>query len=101
MKREELSQLLCDMVLDGANDGHLGPDGVHVLTQGNTVLLRLIPICVKLCGERMNLVCQGLSLTGGDLRVAVLGVARIGCGCCSIIIGLLIRIARAPELHLR
>ena len=32
MKREELSQLLRDMVLDGANDGHLGPDGVHVLT---------------------------------------------------------------------
>ena len=27
MKREELSQLLCDMVLAGANDGHLGPNG--------------------------------------------------------------------------
>ena len=57
MKREELSQLLRDMVLVGANDGHLVPDGVHVLTQGNTMLLRLIPICVKSCGERMNLVC--------------------------------------------
>ena len=39
--------MLCDMVLDGANDGYLGPDGVHFLTQGNTVLLRLIPICVN------------------------------------------------------
>ena len=61
MKREELSQLWRDMVLAGANDGHLGPDGVHVLTQGNTAFLRLIPICIKSCGERMNLVCQGLS----------------------------------------
>ena len=80
MKREELSQLLRDMVLAEANDGHLGPDGVHVLTQGNTVLLRLIPICVKLCGERMNPVCQGPSRTGGDLKVAVLGVTRTRCG---------------------
>ena len=56
MKREELSQLKHDLVLAGVNDGHLSPDGVHVLTQGNTVLLRLIPICVKLCGECMNLV---------------------------------------------
>ena len=90
MKREELSQLLCDMVLVGVNDGHLDPDGVHVLTQGNTVLLRLIPICIKPRGERMNLVCQGLSRTRGDLRVAVLGVALTRFGCCSIIIGFLI-----------
>ena len=76
MKREELSNLLCDMVLPGVNDGHLGPGGIHVLTKVNTVLLRLIPICVKPCSERMNLVCQGLSRTGGDLKVAVLGVAR-------------------------
>ena len=90
MKREELSQLLRDMVLVGANDGHLGPDGVHVLTQSNTVLLRLILICVKLHGESMNLVCQGLSQTGEDLRVAILGVARTRCGCYSIIVGLFI-----------
>ena len=57
MKREELSQLLRDMVLAGANGGHLNSDGIHILTQGNTVLLRLNPICVKPCGERMNLVC--------------------------------------------
>ena len=75
MKREELNQLLRDMVLASANGGHLGFDGVHVLTQGNTVLLRLILICVKPCGERMNLVCQGLSRTGGDLWVAFLRVA--------------------------
>ena len=90
MKREELSQLLRDMVLVGENDGHLGLDGIHVLTQGNTVLLRLILICIKPCGECMNIVYQGLSRTGGDLRVAVLGVARTRCGCCNIIVGLLI-----------
>ena len=100
MKREELSQLLCDMVLASANGGHLGSNGVHVLTQGNTVLLRLILICVKPCGERMNLVCQGLSQTGGDLRVSVHGVACNRCGCWGIIVSLLIRIARALELRL-
>ena len=57
MKREELSQLLHDMVLAGANGGHLSSDGVHILTQGNTVLLILIPIGVKPCGERMDLIC--------------------------------------------
>ena len=57
MKREELSQLELDLVLAEANDSHLDPDGVHVLTQGNTVLMRLILICVKPCGEYMNLVC--------------------------------------------
>ena len=78
MKRKELSQLLCDMVLAGANGGHLSSDGVHILTQGNTMLLRLIPICIKPCGEHMNLVCQGLSRTGGDLRVVVLGSPTLG-----------------------
>ena len=90
MKREELSQLARDLVLDGANGGHLGSDSVHILTQGNTMLLRLIPICVKPCGERMNLVCQTLSPTGGDLRVAILGVARTRCGFCSILVDFLI-----------
>ena len=56
MKKKELSQLAHDLVLVGANDSHLGLDGVHVLTQGNTMLLRLILICVKPCIERMNLV---------------------------------------------
>ena len=81
MKREESSQLLHDKVLVGTNGGHLSSDGVHILTQGNMVLRRLIPICVKLCGEHMNLVYEGLSLTGGDLRVAVLRVTYTGCGC--------------------
>ena len=81
MKTEELSQLLRDKVLAGANGGHLSSDGIHILTQGNTVLLRLILICVKPCGERMNLVYEGLSRTRGDLRVAVLRVACTGCGC--------------------
>ena len=61
MKREELSQLLGDKVMDGANGGHLNSDGVHILTQGNPVLLRLIPIGVKPCGKRMNLICEGMS----------------------------------------
>ena len=90
MKRERLSQLLRDMVLAGANGGHLSSDGIHILTQGNTVLMRLIPICVKHCGERMNLVCQGLSRTGGDLRFVALGVTCTKGGCCSILIDLLI-----------
>ena len=95
MKREELRQLVCDLVLAGVNDSYLGPDGVQVLTQGSTVLLRLIPICIKPRGKRMNLVCQGLSRTGGDLRVTC---TRGGCD--SIIVGLLILIARALELLL-
>ena len=61
MKREELSQLLHDKVLAGVNGGHLSYDAIHILTQGNTVLLRIIPICVKLRGERMNLIIEGLS----------------------------------------
>ena len=81
VKTEELRQLLHDKVLAGVNGGHLSSDCVYILTQGNTVLLRLIPICVKPCGERMNLVCEGLSRTRGDLRVVVLRVAYTGCGC--------------------
>ena len=90
MKRERLNQLLRDMVLAGANGGHLSSDGVHILIQSNTVLLRLIPIYVKPCGESMNLVFQGLSRTEGDLRFAILGVTRTKGGCCSILVGLLL-----------
>ena len=90
MKREELSQLLCDKVLAGANGGHLISDGVHILTQGNPMLLRLVPIGVKPCVEHMNLICEGLNRTGGDLRVVLLRVSCIGCGSRSILIGLLI-----------
>ena len=96
MKLEELGQLLRDQILASANGGHLSSDGVHVLTQGNSVLLRLVLIGVKLCGKRMNLICEGLSRTGGDLRVTC-----TGCGSWSILIDLLIRLVRAPELCLR
>ena len=58
VKREELSQLLRDKVLAGTNGGHLSSNDVHILTQGNAVLLRLIPICIKPCGECMNLVYE-------------------------------------------
>ena len=60
MKREELSQLLCDKVLAGVNGGYLSSDGIHILTQGNLVIMRLVPISVKSCGKRMNLVGQGI-----------------------------------------
>ena len=93
--------MLCDKVLAGLDGGHLSSDGVHVLTQGNTVLLRLIPIGIKTGGERMNLVCQGLSLTVGGLSVTVHEVVRIGCGYWDIIVDLIIRLVRAPELCLR
>ena len=63
MKREELGQLLRDQVLAGANGGHLCSYGVHVVTQGNPVLLRLVSIGVKLCSKCMNLICEGLSQT--------------------------------------
>ena len=100
MKIEELSQLLRDKVLASANGGHLSSDGVHVLTQGNPVLLRLVPIGIKPGGKCMNLVAEGLSQTGGDLRVVVLKVAFTRCCNRSILIGLLIRVAQAPELCL-
>ena len=107
MKREELSKLLgdkvlvgVDLVLIGANDGHLGPDGVHVPTQGNPMLLRLVPIGVKPCGKRINLVTEGLSRVGGDLRVAVYRVARTGYGCWGIIVGLHIKLVQTTELRL-
>ena len=52
---------LCDQVLASANGGYLRSNGVHVLTQGNPVLLRLVPIGFKPGGKRMNLVAEGLS----------------------------------------
>ena len=64
MKTEELCWLLCDKVLAGANGGHLNSDGIHVLTQGNLKLLRLVLIGVKPCGKCKNLVYKGLSRTG-------------------------------------
>ena len=49
---------LRDQVLAGANGGHLRSNGVHVLTQGNPMFLRLVPIGVKPGGKRMNLVAE-------------------------------------------
>ena len=81
MKREELSHLARDLLMAGMNGSHLGSDRVHLLTQSNMMLLRLIPIYVKPCSECMNLICMGLSQTKGDLKVTVLGDARTRCGC--------------------
>ena len=77
MKREELDQLLRDQVLATVNGGHLRFNGVHVLTKVNLFLLRLITIGVKSCGKCMNMIYEGLSQTGEDLRVAFLRVACI------------------------
>ena len=63
------------MVLAGVDGGHLSPDGIHVLAQGNPVLLRLILIGVEEGGECMDLVGQGLCRTRGDLWSLSLGVA--------------------------
>ena len=46
--------MLRDKVMAGANGGNLNSDGVHILTQGNPALLRLVPIGVKPCGEHMR-----------------------------------------------
>ena len=95
MKRGELSQLLRDKFLVGANGGHLSSDGFYVLTQGNPMLMRLIPIGVKPSSKCMNLFAKGLSRAGGDLKVAC-----TRCGNRSILISLLIRVARSPKLFL-
>ena len=97
-EREELGKLLSDQVLASVNGGHLSSDGVHGLTQGNSVLLRLVPIGLNLCGKRMTLICEGLSRTRGDLKVSVLRVACNGCGCWDIIVSLITRLVLAPEL---
>ena len=79
--------------------GHISLDGVHVLAQGNPGLLRPIPIGVEAGGKCMDLVDQGLGRARGDLWVIVHWVARAGCGRWDIIIGLIIGLIRAPELH--
>ena len=98
--RHILTHVLVDGLV-GADDGHLGLDRMHVLAQGNPMLLRLVPIGVKAGSECMDLVSQGLGQTRGDLRVAVHWVARARCGYRDIIVGLVIGLVKAPELHLR
>ena len=65
MKGEELGKLLLDGLLV-VNDGHLvvhncahvGPNYIHVLDDGDLVLLGLIPVCIKSRGEVLYLVLQ-------------------------------------------
>ena len=102
---------LCEMIKAGLAVEQSGPswrgwrpsqpDGIHVLTQGNLVLPRLVPIGVEASNECMDLVGQGLGRTRGDLRVAVHWVARTRCGFRDIIVGLGIGLVKAPELHPR
>ena len=56
MELQELSELLGDLVLVGSDSSHLSSDGVHVLAQGNPVLLRLMPVGIEAGGQRMDLV---------------------------------------------
>ena len=79
--------------------GHLSPDGIHVLAQGNLVLLQLVTIGVEAGSECMDLVVQGLGRTRGELRVTVHWVARAGCGRRDIIVGLILELVKALELH--
>ena len=65
------------------------------------MLLRLVLISVEVGSECMDLISQGLGRTRGDLRVAVHWVARAGCGCWDVLVGLLIRLVWASELHPR
>ena len=63
MEGEELGKLLLDGLLV-VEDGHLvvhdhaqvGPECIHVLADGDLVLLGLIPIHIKLGGEVLYLV---------------------------------------------
>ena len=48
--------MLGDLILDGSASSHLNPNGVHVLAQGNPMLLRLVPIGVEAGSECMDLV---------------------------------------------
>ena len=50
--------------------GHLSPDGIHVMAQGNLVLLQLIPIGIEAGSECMDLVSQG-PLSTGSLALGV------------------------------
>ena len=64
MKGEELGKLLLDGLLvaeDGllvVHDCALGPEYIHVLVDGNLVLLGLIPVRIKSGGEVLYLVLQ-------------------------------------------
>ena len=41
---------MSNLVLAGADGGHLNSDGIHALAQGNPLLLRLVPIGVEAGG---------------------------------------------------
>ena len=60
---KELGKLLLDGLLVTQNGRlvahdcvHVCPECVHVLANGNLVLLGLIPVCIELSGQVMNLV---------------------------------------------
>ena len=63
--KEELGKLLLDGLLV-AEDGrlvlhdcaHVGLECIHILDDDDPVLLRLIPVCIKLGGEVLYLVLQ-------------------------------------------
>ena len=77
MKGEELGKLLLDGLL-GAQDGHLVthyrvyvcPKRVHVLAEGDLVLLGLITICIE---SGSQVLCLVLQCSGRTNRVLFLG----------------------------
>ena len=65
MKGEELGKLLLDGLLVAKDDclvthdyAHVGPECIHVLDDGDLVLLGLIPIRIKSGGDVLYLVFQ-------------------------------------------
>ena len=70
MKGEELGKLLLDGLLVAENGllgvhdcTHVGPECVHVLDDGDLVLLGLIPIRIELGGQVLYLVLQCSGMT--------------------------------------
>ena len=77
MKGEEMGKLLVDGLLVAYNGRlvvhycvHVYPEYVPVLTDGDLVLLGLIPVCIESGGQVMGLVLQ---CSGRTDRVLLLG----------------------------
>ena len=80
MKGEELGKLLLDGLLVAENDrlvahdyAHVIPKCVHVLADGDLVLLGLIPVCIKSGGQVLYMVlqCSGMTERGPPPGTAV------------------------------
>ena len=72
MEGKQLCELLLDDMLVIEDCAHVGFEGIHVLAQGDPMLLGLIPECIKLGSEVLNLVLLGRRRTG-DSRLRGVG----------------------------